>query len=477
YALQETPTVSGLIRFRAAMYDQIGAKNRCSVQAMQLTLDGKPVYRVNFNTFTFKTNHRVGLLYDFNQTRYYPAQYYYKLYNSYGLMPYANSFSQNGGIWDTTQESEGLHTLAIHAEDAAGLKTTANFKVRVVRNEKAYGGMGVREYGSTGKISQTPTRPNSHTPKLPHSLTVGLRDFGNFIEVVALPSMPLRALPEMTVQQRGGRKVQIPVRQAGKNRFVGTYDLIPGLDGPAQIMVFAMDSTGQVFQAQEMFLVQTVFAQKGGTARWGRGTVITFPSGSLYEDTFVNIVPEVDYNEEAQLPLVSSVYEFRPRGIPLEERATISLRYPSQVKDLKKLGIYRWDPLQKGWKYLDDKLNVSRQTVSAQVNFLASYAIMIDNATPVISDLQFDSRDKANSRVRDLLLEISAIIRDRGKGVDEASIVMELDGIAVDAEYDPDRDKVAFQLERPLKPGKHTLRVRASDLAGNKTTPAQSEFW
>jgi hypothetical protein len=457
------------------MYDQISAKNRCSVQAMQLTLDGKPLYKVNFNAFTFKTNHRVGLLYDFNQTRYYPAQYYYKLYNPYGLMPYANSFSHNSGIWDTTQESQGLHTLVIQAEDAAGHKTTATFKVKVMQSEGEKGRRGEPE---SGKPEAKKTRlPLSHSPTLPPMLTIGLRDFGNFIEIVVLPSVPLSTLPEIAVQQQGGKRTEIPVRQAGKNRFIGTYDLIPGLDGPAQIMVSATDLTGNAFQAQQRFLVQTIFAQKGGTARWGKNTYMTFPPGSLYEDTFINIVPEIDYKEEADLTLVSSVYEFRPRGIPLETEATVGIQYPSQIKDLKKLGIYRWDPLQKGWKYLNDKLDSSQQTVSAQVNFLASYAILVDNASPVISDLQFNSRNEVFSPTYDSLPQISAIIRDRGKGVDEASIAMELDGVVVDAEYDPDRNKVAFQLERSLKPGKHTLRVRASDLAGNKAAPVQSEFW
>jgi hypothetical protein len=490
YTLREVPNVSGRIQFRAAMYDQIGAENHCSVQAIQLTVDGKPLYSVRFDTFTFKTNHRVGLIYDFNKTRYYPAQYYYKLYNPYGHMPYAKSFNRNGGIWDTDQESEGLHTVEIQAEDAAGHKTLATFKVNVIhageqistsQHEKpgVRGQLPQNSRSPVGTIIETDSFQPSRASGSLRGITVGLRDFGNFIEIVILPGMPLSTFPEVTVQQQGGKKVQVPVRQMGPSdskrpdKFVGTYDLIPGLDGQAEIIVSGTDLSGEVYQTREFFLVQTIFAQKGGTAHWGENTFISFPPGALYEDTFLTIVPETDYQEEADLPLVSPVYEFRPRGIPLERKATVSIQYPIQIRDLKKLGVYRWDPLQRRWDYLDDRLNLSHRTVSAEVNFLATYALRVDNAVPVISDL----RPAPGSKVKGSPPEVSAIIEDRGKGVDEDSIVMELDGVRVDAEYDPDRDKVAFVLERPLRPGKHILRIQASDLAGNKATPVQGEFW
>jgi len=470
YTLPKIPTVSGKVQFRAAMYDQIGAENHCSVQAMQLSIDGEPFYRVNFDTFTFTTNHRVGLIYDFNKTRYFPAQFYYKLYNPYGHLPYTRSFDRSGGIWDTAQSPEGLHTLEIQAEDAAGHKAIATFEVKVAPGgEEKNAGTPRRKDAGTEKDSKH--LRVAHAP--PPGITVGLRDFGKFIEVVVLPNRPLEGLPEIFVQQQGGQKVQIPVRQGGEDRFVGTYDLIPGLDGRAEITISGTDLAGEGYQAQAVFLVQTIFARKGGQASWGENTFISFPPGSLYEDTFVNILPETDYQEETALPLASSVYGFNPRGMPLEREATVAIQYPAQIKDLKKLGVYRWDPLQNRWKYLDDTLNPQRRILSAEVNFLASYALLIDHALPVISDLQ----PSFGSKVQGSLPEVSAVIQDQGKGVDEASIVMELDGVVLDAEYDPDRNKAAFPLERPLKSGKHTLRVQASDLAGNKAVPVQSEFW
>jgi hypothetical protein len=501
YTLREIPTVSGWIQFKVAMYDQIGAENHCSVQDMQLSVDGKPLYTVDFDTFTFKTNHRVGLIYDFNKTRYYPAQFYYKLYNPYDRMPYSKDFSRNGGIWDTTQESEGFHTLDIQAGDAAGHKTMATFKVKVVREEgrrdilgrgeaemegrrnaetrKRGDGLGHEDTEIQGRRKEEVVPASQNTTSSRSRITVGLRNFRNFIEVVVLSTASLNAFPEITVQQQGGKKVQIPVRQTKiasarkESRFVGTYDLIPGLDGPAEIIVSEIDLAGKAYQIQQSFLVQTIFAQRGGTASWGEKTTISFPPGALYEDTFINIVPETDYEEEDDLPVASSVYGFHPYGTPLEERATVRIQYPFQAKDLKKLGVYRWNPFQKKWDYMDDRLNPSRQTISAKVNFLSAYAVRIDNAIPVISDL----RPAPGSKVKNSLSEISAIIEDRGKGVDEDAVVMELDGVRVDAEYDPDRNKAAYSPERRLSAGKHTLRVQASDLAGNRAVPTQSEFW
>jgi hypothetical protein len=68
------------------------------------------------------------------------------------------------------------------------------------------------------------------------------------------------------------------------------------------------------------------------------------------------------------------------------------------------------------------------------------------------------------------------VIKDTGKGIDEQSIVMTLDGKRVDGEYDPDRYKYKYPLTRSLTSGTHTVTIQASDKAGHPAKTTTSTF-
>ena len=53
--------------------------------------------------------------------------------------------------------------------------------------------------------------------------------------------------------------------------------------------------------------------------------------------------------------------------------------------------------------------------------------------------------------------------------VREEDIEVTIDGVWVPAEYDYETEKLSYRVRRPLKYGKHTLVVSATDACGNRT--------
>jgi hypothetical protein len=60
--------------------------------------------------------------------------------------------------------------------------------------------------------------------------------------------------------------------------------------------------------------------------------------------------------------------------------------------------------------------------------------------------------------------------------VDDEKVTFVVDGIAHEAEYDPDRNLAKLQIEQPLKKGTHRFWVVAYDWGGNRTESKHVTF-
>lgn len=480
YLITHIPKVHGKVRFTVSAYDQIGAANKCNVDRidlyiaysavnkLDLSIDRERFFSNQFNWVTYNTDHRGGLVYDYNLTRLSnPTQYYYRLYNlSPSHFPFREVFALNNGIWDTTEADEGLHTITVEAYDANENRSVAQMQVYV-------------EKQLAMELQYSPLK-NGWKPIA--------RDFHDFFEIVCQSAEPLRETPILQITREGkqagslrsqedkqaGRlhSQEMELMSRGSNLFSGTYNLTPGQDGVFTVKLMAITQQGKQLEQAWQFPVNTIFAKRGGTVRNGDKASMTFPPGALYEDIFANIFPTTSYEETPGLPLISEVYDFRPAGCPLEKQGTIRIQYPATIKNPGKLGIFWWDTIKKRWYFMDDTLEPKARNLTAKIIYPSIYAILQDNVDPVISDLI----PEPGSTVAAAHSTLSAIIKDVGKGIDEASIVMKLDEKRVDGEYDPDRNKFAYTLTGKLKSGTHTLTVQAADKAGNQAKPQISKF-
>ena len=60
-------------------------------------------------------------------------------------------------------------------------------------------------------------------------------------------------------------------------------------------------------------------------------------------------------------------------------------------------------------------------------------------------------------------------LSDKGKGIDDTSLEVFLNGRPVEAEYDPDWSRALLEKLPFLRKGRNELLVRIADLAGNRS--------
>ena len=466
YVVKHVPRVRGKVRFTASAYDRIGAQNKCAVDRIDLyiaysavddislQIDKEDFFHTQFDRVTYDTNHRGGLVYDYNFTRLSnPTQYYYRLYNlSPQHFPYRQVFASNAGVWDTRELEEGPHTLILETRDAMGNLSTARMQVYVEKEGAAR--------------SPLPALPQGQDSYLE------LREFQGFLEIRFSSAEALQAAPTLQISHKNRLVKSVGMNARDAKSFSATYALRPGDAGILTLDVGAVTQSGRELLESHQFPVQVVSAKHGGTVHYGQKAAMTFPAGALYNDLCANIWPTTAYEVTEGLPLIGEVYDFRPAGVPLEKKGSIRIQYPENVQDLKELGIYWWDHIKKRWYYMDDKRQSKTRSLTASIIYPSFYAILRDTLRPAISDLKPES----GSATKASGFTLSAIVKDVGKGVDTATIVMSLDGKRLDAEYDPDRRKVSYFLTRQLATGKHTLTVEASDKAGHSATSRTSTF-
>lgn len=96
---------------------------------------------------------------------------------------------------------------------------------------------------------------------------------------------------------------------------------------------------------------------------------------------------------------------------------------------------------------------------------LGKIALIEDNEPPVIRNVLPSGRIKSRKPL------LSCTIKDDISGVDlEGRLSMEIDGLWVPAEFDPDTGKFSYRVKNNLRPGRHNLEIESYDRQGNRQT-------
>ena len=110
--------------------------------------------------------------------------------------------------------------------------------------------------------------------------------------------------------------------------------------------------------------------------------------------------------------------------------------------------------------------------VSTTLSRTGVYGILRDDLPPEISNLE----PTGSVVLGEGKIDFSASVLDYGMGIDWNGVTFRIDGAAVTAEYDPDRNRAYIPGGFPLKKGKHDFVVEAVDRAGNRPAPARAAF-
>ena len=173
------------------------------------------------------------------------------------------------------------------------------------------------------------------------------------------------------------------------------------------------------------------------------------------------------------LPAAAQAIDLLPAGEALDAPATLSFDAGSTPDpDLRRLGVYRWDPVTDRWSYEGGEIDSAARAVSLRFHRYGRFALLRDDSPPVVTEvLPADGARGIDRRPR-----LSARVKEIGVGLDHDGVAFTLDGRSLESEFDPDRD-TARPFDPPsLGPGRHHLVVVATDRAGNASAPVAVSF-
>ena len=253
---------------------------------------------------------------------------------------------------------------------------------------------------------------------------------------------PLSSLPLVEVT---GSREPVAARQVGD----GTYRAVVPLPGPDVHPVLAAVTA----RGAGGFLARRDLALSGQRLRPGTEATLRYlddrvrlraPAGSAYR----TLVPQARLlAPEASQALRATGFGCRlgPADAAFDEPLRLWLKVPEGVPT-RGLGVYS-DNGRGRWSYRGSDPEEGGRYLAASVRALGSFALMIDQALPAVSGVQ----PAAGSTVTAAAPRFSARVRDDGSGIGrERDVVLELDGVRLVSEYDPEARRVTAAPDGPL---------------------------
>jgi hypothetical protein len=153
------------------------------------------------------------------------------------------------------------------------------------------------------------------------------------------------------------------------------------------------------------------------------------------------------------------IYDVEPAFFIAESPVIFNFDLGRLGFDEATVGVYGYSVHNDKWGFIG-KTEGSR--LAAEGFGLGRIALVEDDEPPIISNVL------PRGRIRSRKPQLSCTIRDRISGVDtDQGLSMEIDGIWVPAEFDPDTGKYSYRVKNNLRPGRHSLEIESYDRQGN----------
>lgn len=532
YKADEIPVVRGDFLVSVSAYDSTSRPYRRSPLSYRILVDGKEVYYLEFQQFSYGQPDGFGLVYDQGK----PGRSYFE----YPVMlsrwtEFTPPFVKNTIPFSTRNLGPGLHEMRIEARDAnqnvslAQLNFIVNEPPRI-ELERVYEDAGDLVVSAVVRDANwKDAQPQSLAAVVEYSVDSGKTFFPFPMTILDLQSGPeaLRFLYKLPVRQISDSPRTMIVKARGYDGLeYSTYTVSAIRAGKKPVFEeihekpegrlryetysdgigFFYETTGKSYapislavggrpesipmEARELTSYQTILP-----APKIRGTV----QASVAGQESVSI--PVDYARKGTaITIRRDNYElvlgekclYRDTFIWTKSVPEYSARTLPPVGPLLQLGP-RGTPLQS-----DAILSFNYPVDLATPEKLSIYRWdrKKQSWSPLISPVNTSSRTvrakisyldlyalildnsnptvsyifpKRNSSTRNATPRLAAVIRDTGMDVDDEKVTFYIDGVPYSAEYDPDRNVAVFQVTSPLKKGSHQFRVEALDYGGNKT--------
>jgi murein DD-endopeptidase MepM/ murein hydrolase activator NlpD len=411
----------------------------------EVRLEGHPYWRFHLDTFPFSESYLVGALYDV-----FEGKRYMRLFQEYPLDLSRFGETTRNQLWNPMSllVRDEPYRLLVRVEDAWGNADSVEVPVRVVRSSHT-GWTGAEEIDSL---------PAAGLPQVKEEdIEIETIVHSGYVEVIARTSRYPESLPS-TKMIGWGRSEAIPesLLPVGESLFRGVVSPFETFPEDLMVRLEVSFDFGETETTKSKSMVV-------GVARRGHG--FTF-SGKRFE---IELLPP---EEDLPRTLIevkedsTGVYErfesvagrilLEPNGVFLHK----GLKF--RVRDLKgqvsaKHGVYAD---RDGWPVYLGRFN-SAGVCEIRLRRLENLVILEDTEPPEITSIgRFRRRSDGKAT-------FTARVADAGSGANAGSLKGFVDGDTAIVSIDPDTARITGRSRKPLKYGKHTIRLEAEDRLGN----------
>jgi Peptidase family M23 len=520
YVIDKPVLVTGHLDLLVRAYDRSDVGMHSSPYSISVTVDNRLFYRINFDRFQRDDNNQLGFVYDLNYSR--SGNHYYNLFSQKGFQLESEHRSFNELL---DELDYGKHELRIRVED-----NFKNVSVGIVKIYKVQEPQ-LKISGVKHLVQEKQIHFNINTLKAQEGGEIRINVYDRSEILVSSGSLNhhlitqckpliLKGVPkdasyidfDFYFQGTGYRKRRVLINQ---NHLPGMTDIsfttfvnrdevfikileqrlgaenvrLKVVQGEYSVTLEPQFSNNQLFfsfkphnEVNDVMLhftllkeseavvgiqkkMKLVYLREGGEQRFKYHEFQAyFAKRAVYEPK-VLVVEERQYNSD--FPVLSRQVSLSPYGFPFLD--TVYYKFQKKCPNSQQVGIFKYNHRNGNWSSRFSQYDKDSATYSHRLISSGTFALMRDIFPPKVSF------SRPRTRFKKKVWRLTVKISDKGKGVNDSSIKVWLNGKRIctayncDCEYDPDWSALKIQELKHLKTGKNLLKVEVKDYAGNKT--------
>ncbi|MCP4157849.1 MAG: M23 family metallopeptidase, partial [bacterium] len=188
-----------------------------------------------------------------------------------------------------------------------------------------------------------------------------------------------------------------------------------------------------------------------------------FDVRSVYEPRLLKLEEK---KFKSSFPVLSRQISLSPYSFPFLDR--VYYTFKKDLPNPQQVGIFKYNPRRKKWSYRYTEYDWKSKTYKRKLRSSGTFALMRDTFAPRINFRIPKTKFKKN--LKRLVFKLT----DKGKGLNDNSLRVSLNGNTVECEYDPDWGTGIVENTGYLKKGKNIIKISVKDYSGNRTSKTYS---